>query len=432
MRQLVVSAPAFVMRLSWEMPRDPSPLSAYAGDFGHRQTPSAAPGRRKATLASSLVDSDCPVWLLALVAVPALLESIDSALASPASKGGSTSLCGAAQAAEAEEEVAAATHDAWGGVRRFTDALGIPENRFIHFGSAFTPAAGEALAQELLALQTDGSGLPLCLCINSSGSESLLDGSLVSPFDSDWQAAVALLRGRLLLQLPPPLSPAAEAPPRGCAAPVAAGLRPSLATVAMGRAWGTAALLLACGAPGARAATRNTSIALRFPRVSLGRGTARELRERARAILAGQRFQAELLAAVLSSGRRHPAEVQRALHVKTASLARWEGSREAAGGVTANLGEAAASGKEDAIGSFPGVTGSPRGLEPGQYSGEDERGKDRRDEREQGGRGDAEGLGEAGSCADALLALMRKGTFLTAEQAWQMGIIDYVSHKEAR
>ncbi|CBZ51530.1 conserved hypothetical protein [Neospora caninum Liverpool] len=211
---------------------------------------------------------------------------------------------------EGEREEAADDEETWRGVGEFADVLGIPRTRFLHFASPFTPAAG---------------------------SESLGDGSLVSPFDTEWQPAVALLRGRALSVTPSPSCPDLSSPssvlsslpsslpssfssslpssfssslpssfPSG-SAPSRASHAPSppfCATVAVGLAWGTAALLLACGTRGFRAATRNASIALRFPRVSLGQGKTAELRSRAEAVLSGQRAQAELLASLLGNAEK--------------------------------------------------------------------------------------------------------------------------------
>ncbi|EPR59516.1 hypothetical protein TGGT1_213115 [Toxoplasma gondii GT1] len=334
-----------------------------------------------------------------------------------------------------EEESEDEGEETWRGVGAFADALGIPRNRFVHFASPFTPAAGEALTQELLGLQTDGSSAPVCVCINSSGSESLFDGSLVSPFDTEWRPAIALLRGRFLsfASSPPdrrlsssasPSSPdsspspssrcssAASSPPsslsastaaaasprsslpsswpydssRGSASlpPLAASPAPLCATVAVGRAWGSAALLLACGTPGARAATRNASIALRVPRTSLGHGKAKDLRLRAQTVLAGQRMQAELLAAVLREARKPTTE------------------RELGGRAAAVQRLFATETDTD--------TAEPESVTPGN--------------RQCRMSGDPEVT--TTTTASELLRLMQKGVFLTPEEAKALGIIDYI------
>ncbi|KYK68757.1 ATP-dependent Clp endopeptidase, proteolytic subunit ClpP [Toxoplasma gondii TgCatPRC2] len=339
-----------------------------------------------------------------------------------------------------EEESEDEGEETWRGVGAFADALGIPRNRFVHFASPFTPAAGEALTQELLGLQTDVSSAPVCVCINSSGSESLFDGSLVSPFDTEWRPAIALLRGRFLsfASSPPdrrlsssasPSSPdsspspssrcsaAASSPPsslsastaaaasprsslpsswpydssRGSASlpPLAASPAPLCATVAVGRAWGSAALLLACGTPGARAATRNASIALRVPRTSLGHGKAKDLRLRAQTVLAGQRMQAELLAAVLREARKPTTE------------------RELGGRAAAVQRLLATETDTD--------TAEPESVTPGN--------------RQCRMSGDPE---VTTTTAAELLRLMQKGVFLTPEEAKALGIIDRVRRESAK
>eukprot|EP00591_Stephanopyxis_turris_P005708 CAMPEP_0195508656 /NCGR_PEP_ID=MMETSP0794_2-20130614/1811_1 /TAXON_ID=515487 /ORGANISM="Stephanopyxis turris, Strain CCMP 815" /LENGTH=272 /DNA_ID=CAMNT_0040635675 /DNA_START=18 /DNA_END=836 /DNA_ORIENTATION=- len=138
-------------------------------------------------------------------------------------------------------------------------------NRIVYIGMPLVPAVTELVIAELLYLNYEDTNKPITMYINSSGTTTP-DGQSVG-FETEAFAIADVMKY----------------------------VRPPVCTVAVGQAFGAAAMLLAQGKRGKRFALPNATILLNQPR-SMARGQATDIAIKAREVAANRRKTCELLA----------------------------------------------------------------------------------------------------------------------------------------
>ena len=139
-------------------------------------------------------------------------------------------------------------------------------NRIVYIGMPLVPSVTELVIAELLYLNYEDSERPITMYINSSGTTTA-DGQSVG-FETEAFAIADVMRY----------------------------VRPPVATVALGQAFGAAAMLLAQGKRGRRFALPNATILLNQPK-SMARGQATDIAIKAREVAHNRRTTCELIAA---------------------------------------------------------------------------------------------------------------------------------------
>lgn len=138
-------------------------------------------------------------------------------------------------------------------------------NRIVYIGMPLVPAVSELIIAELLYLNYEDSNKPITMYINSSGTTTP-DGQSVG-FETEAFAIADVMKY----------------------------VRPPVCTVAIGQAFGAAAMLLSQGKRGGRAALPNATILLNQPR-SMARGQASDIAIRAREVAHNRKTTCQLLA----------------------------------------------------------------------------------------------------------------------------------------
>lgn len=138
-------------------------------------------------------------------------------------------------------------------------------NRIVYIGMPLVPAVTELVIAELLYLNYESTSEPITMYINSSGT-STANGQAVG-FETEAFAIADVMKY----------------------------VRPPVHTVALGQAFGAAAMLLANGKRGQRFALPNATILLNQPR-SMARGQASDIAIKAREVANNRRKSCELLA----------------------------------------------------------------------------------------------------------------------------------------
>ena len=138
-------------------------------------------------------------------------------------------------------------------------------NRIVYLGMPINAAVTELIISELLFLQYDSASKPILMYINSPGT-TLEDGTPVG-YETEAFAIADVMKY----------------------------VRPPVHTVALGQAFGAAAMLLAQGKRGRRSALPNATILLNQPK-SMARGQASDIAIKAREVQANRRTMCELLA----------------------------------------------------------------------------------------------------------------------------------------
>lgn len=139
-------------------------------------------------------------------------------------------------------------------------------NRIVYIGMPLVPAVTELIIAELLYLNYESTSDPITMYINSSGTTTA-DGQSVG-FETEAFAIADVMKY----------------------------VRPPVHTVALGQAFGAAAMLLAQGKRGQRYALPNATILLNQPR-SMARGQASDIAIKAREVANNRRKTCELIAA---------------------------------------------------------------------------------------------------------------------------------------
>lgn len=138
-------------------------------------------------------------------------------------------------------------------------------NRIVYIGMPLVPAVTELIIAELLYLNYESTSDPITMYINSSGTTTA-DGQSVG-FETEAFAIADVMKY----------------------------VRPPVHTVALGQAFGAAAMLLAQGKRGQRYALPNATILLNQPK-SMARGQASDIAIKAREVAHNRRKTCELLA----------------------------------------------------------------------------------------------------------------------------------------
>lgn len=138
-------------------------------------------------------------------------------------------------------------------------------NRIVYIGMPLVPAVTELVIAELLYLNYEDNEKPITMYINSSGTTTP-DGRSVG-FETEAFAIADVMRY----------------------------VRPPVCTVALGQAFGAAAMLLAQGKRGSRFALPNATILLNQPK-SMARGQASDIAIKAREVQQNRRKTCELIA----------------------------------------------------------------------------------------------------------------------------------------
>merc|ERR1712071_389204 len=138
-------------------------------------------------------------------------------------------------------------------------------NRIVYIGMPLVPAVTELVIAELLYLNYEDSDKPITMYINSSGTTTP-DGQSVG-FETEAFAIADVMKY----------------------------VRPPVCTVALGQAFGAAAMLLAQGKRGRRFALPNATILLNQPK-SMARGQASDIAIKAREVAQNRKTTCELLA----------------------------------------------------------------------------------------------------------------------------------------
>jgi ATP-dependent Clp protease protease subunit len=138
-------------------------------------------------------------------------------------------------------------------------------NRIVYIGMPLVPAVTELIIAELLYLNYEDTNKPITMYINSSGTTTA-DGRSVG-FETEAFAIADVMKY----------------------------VRPPVCTVAVGQAFGAAAMLLAQGKRGRRFALPNATILLNQPK-SMARGQASDIAIKAREVAHNRRKTCELLA----------------------------------------------------------------------------------------------------------------------------------------
>ena len=138
-------------------------------------------------------------------------------------------------------------------------------NRIVYIGMPLVPAVTELIIAELLYLNYESTADPITMYINSSGTTTATGQSV--GFETEAFAIADVMKY----------------------------VRPPVHTVALGQAFGAAAMLLAQGKRGRRSALPNATILLNQPK-SMARGQASDIAIKAREVAANRRTMCELLA----------------------------------------------------------------------------------------------------------------------------------------
>lgn len=138
-------------------------------------------------------------------------------------------------------------------------------NRIVYIGMPLVPAVTELIIAELLYLNYESTTDPITMYINSSGTTTA-DGQSVG-FETEAFAIADVMKY----------------------------VRPPVHTVALGQAFGAAAMLLSQGKRGQRFALPNATILLNQPR-SMARGQASDIAIKAREVAHNRRQTCELIA----------------------------------------------------------------------------------------------------------------------------------------
>jgi len=138
-------------------------------------------------------------------------------------------------------------------------------NRIVYIGMPLVPAVSELVIAELLYLNYEDSEKPITMYINSSGTTTA-DGRAIG-FETEAFAIADVMRY----------------------------VRPPVQTVAIGQAFGAAAMLLAQGKRGRRFSLPNATIMLNQPK-SMARGQASDIAIKAREVAANRKTVCSLLA----------------------------------------------------------------------------------------------------------------------------------------
>jgi len=138
-------------------------------------------------------------------------------------------------------------------------------NRIVYIGMPLVPAVTELVIAELLYLNYEDSEKPITMYINSSGTTTA-DGQSVG-FETEAFAIADVMKY----------------------------VRPPVCTVALGQAFGAAAMLLSQGKRGRRFALPNATILLNQPK-SMARGQASDIALKAREVGQNRKTTCELIA----------------------------------------------------------------------------------------------------------------------------------------
>lgn len=138
-------------------------------------------------------------------------------------------------------------------------------NRIVYIGMPLVPAVTELIIAELLYLNYEDSEKPITMYINSSGTTTA--GGQSVGFETEAFAIADVMKY----------------------------VRPPVCTVALGQAFGAAAMLLSQGKRGRRFALPNATILLNQPR-SQARGQASDIAIKAREVAQNRRTTCELIA----------------------------------------------------------------------------------------------------------------------------------------
>eukprot|EP00569_Conticribra_weissflogii_P019814 CAMPEP_0171421086 /NCGR_PEP_ID=MMETSP0881-20121228/404_1 /TAXON_ID=67004 /ORGANISM="Thalassiosira weissflogii, Strain CCMP1336" /LENGTH=259 /DNA_ID=CAMNT_0011939483 /DNA_START=54 /DNA_END=833 /DNA_ORIENTATION=+ len=138
-------------------------------------------------------------------------------------------------------------------------------NRIVYIGMPLVPAVTELVIAELLYLNYEDQTSPVTMYINSSGTTTATGQSV--GFETEAFAIADVMKY----------------------------IRPPVRTVAIGQAFGAAAMILSQGDKGQRAALPNATILLNQPR-SQARGQASDIAIRAREVAHNRRTTCELIA----------------------------------------------------------------------------------------------------------------------------------------
>lgn len=142
-------------------------------------------------------------------------------------------------------------------------------NRIVYIGMPLVPAVSELVIAELLYLNYEDSEKPITMYINSSGTTTA-DGRAIG-FETEAFAIADVMRY----------------------------VRPPVQTVALGQAFGAAAMLLAQGKRGRRFSLPNATIMLTQPK-SMARGQASDIAIKAREVAENRKTICSLLAEATS------------------------------------------------------------------------------------------------------------------------------------
>jgi ATP-dependent Clp protease, protease subunit len=138
-------------------------------------------------------------------------------------------------------------------------------NRIVYLGMPIVPAVTELIIAELLYLNYESTNDPVTMYINSSGTTTA-DGQSVG-FETEAFAIADVMKY----------------------------VRPPVHTVALGQAFGAAAMLLSQGKRGKRFSLPNATILLNQPR-SMARGQATDIAIKAREVANNRRTMCQLIA----------------------------------------------------------------------------------------------------------------------------------------
>ena len=138
-------------------------------------------------------------------------------------------------------------------------------NRIVYIGMPLVPAVTELVIAELLYLNYENQSTPVTMYINSSGTTTA-NGQSVG-FETEAFAIADVMKY----------------------------IRPPVRTVAIGQAFGAAAMILSQGEKGQRSALPNATILLNQPK-SQARGQASDIAIRAREVAHNRRTTCELIA----------------------------------------------------------------------------------------------------------------------------------------
>eukprot|EP00186_Timspurckia_oligopyrenoides_P001109 CAMPEP_0182444910 /NCGR_PEP_ID=MMETSP1172-20130603/3209_1 /TAXON_ID=708627 /ORGANISM="Timspurckia oligopyrenoides, Strain CCMP3278" /LENGTH=256 /DNA_ID=CAMNT_0024640571 /DNA_START=1 /DNA_END=771 /DNA_ORIENTATION=+ len=138
-------------------------------------------------------------------------------------------------------------------------------NRIVYIGMPLVPAVTELIIAELLYLQYNDTDKPIFMYVNSTGTTNP-DGSSAG-FETEAFAVVDTMNY----------------------------IKPPVHTICIGQAFGTAAMLLAGGEKGHRAALPNATVMIHQPR-STARGQAADIAIKAKEVLLNRRVTMEIIA----------------------------------------------------------------------------------------------------------------------------------------